>query len=154
MKYVSLTLGVLSLSIAFAAATPKKNDAVPLYAATNFFNTNNQVILPPDLAFGFEHEFYDDLLILSWNIQSGYFLYRNKVSVFCDDNEIELNLPTGKPWNDEVFGQVSILLKKIKVRAEITGKGSDCSVSYQGCSLSGYCYPPQKLTLRSNNIKE
>ena len=26
MKYVSLTLGVLSLSIAFAAATPKKND--------------------------------------------------------------------------------------------------------------------------------
>ena len=154
MKYVSLTLGVLSLSIAFAAATPKKNDAVPPYAAINFFNTNDQVILPPDLAFGFEHEFYDDLLILSWNIQSGYFLYRNKVSVFCGDDEIELNLPTGKPWNDEAFGQVSILLENIKVRAEITGKGSDCSVSYQGCSLSGYCYPPQKLTLRSNNIKE
>ena len=154
MKYVSLTLGVLSLSIAFAAATPKKNDAAQLYATTNFFNTNDQGILPPDLAFGFEHEFYDDLLILSWNIQSGYFLYRNKVSTFCGDNEIELNLPTGKPWNDEVFGQVSILLEKIKVRAEITGKGSDCSVSYQGCSLSGYCYPPQTLTLRSNNIKE
>ena len=154
MKYVSSTLGVLSLSIAFAAATPKKNDAVPLNVATNFFNTNDQVVLPPDLAFGFEHEFYDDLLILSWNIQSGYFLYRNKVSVFCGDNEIRLNLPTGTPWNDEVFGQVSILLEKIKVRAEITGKGSDCSVSYQGCSLSGYCYPPQKLTLRSNNIKE
>ena len=154
MKYVSLTLGVLSLSTAFAAATPKKNDAVPLNVATNFFNTNDQVVLPPDLAFGFEHEFHDDLLILSWNIQSGYFLYRNKVSVFCGDNEIELNLPTGKPWNDEVFGQVSILLENIKVRAEITGKGSDCSVSYQGCSLSGYCYPPQKLTLRSNNIKE
>ena len=154
MKYVSLTLGVLSFSIAFAAAIPKKNDAVPLNVATNFFNTNDQVVLPPDLAFGFEHEFYDDLLILSWNIQSGYFLYRNKVSVFCGDNEIELNLPTGKPWNDEVFGQVSILLEKIKVRAEITGKGFDCSVSYQGCSLSGYCYPPQKLTLRSNNINE
>ena len=154
MKYVSLTLGVLYLSIAFAAATPKKNDAVPRNVATNFFNTNDQVVLPPDLAFGFEHEFYDDLLILSWNIQSGYFLYRNKVSVFCGDNEIELNLPTGKPWNDEVFGQVSILLEKIKVRAEITGKGSDCSVSYQGCSLSGYCYPPQKLTLRSNKINE
>ena len=154
MKYVSLTLGVLSLSIAFAAATPKKSDAVPLNVATNFFNKNDQVILPPDLAFGFEHEFYDDLLILSWNIQSGYFLYRNKVSVFCGDNEIELNLPTGKPWNDEVFGQVSILLEKIKVRAEITGKGSDCSVSYQGCSLSGYCYSPQKLALRLNNIKE
>ena len=154
MKYVSLTLGVLSLSIAFAAATPKKNDPVPLNVATNFFNTNDQVILPPDLAFGFEHEFYDDLLLLSWNIQSGYFLYRNKVSVYCGDNEIELNLPTGKPWNDEVFGQVSILLEKIKVRAEITGKGSDCSVSYQGCSLSGYCYSPQKLALRLNNIKE
>ena len=154
MKYVSLTLGVLSLSIAFATAASKKNDSNQLHVATNFFNTSDQVILPPDLAFGFEHEFNDDLLILSWNIQSGYFLYRNKVSVFCGDNEIELNLPTGKPWNDEAFGQVSILLEKIKVRAEITKKGSDCNVSYQGCSLSGYCYPPQKLTLRSNNIKE
>ena len=154
MKYVSLTLGVLSFSIALAAAIPKENDAVPLNVATDFFNPNDQVILPPDLAFGFEHEFYDDLLILSWNIQSGYFLYRNKVSLSCGDNKIGLNLPTGTPWNDEVFGQVSILLEKIKVRAEITGKGSDCSVSYQGCSLSGYCYPPQKLILRSNNIKE
>ena len=146
-------LGVLSLSIVFASAA-QKNDPVSPNVATNFFITNDQVILPPDLAFGFEHEFYDDLLILSWNIQSGYFLYRNKVSVFCGNNEIELNLPAGKPWKDEVFGQVSILLKKIEVEAEITGKGSDCSVSYQGCSLSGYCYPPQKLTLRSNNIKE
>lgn len=154
MKYVSLMLGVLSLSIAFATAASKKNDSTQLHVATNFFNTSDQVILPPDLAFGFENEFYDDHLILSWNIQSGYFLYRNKVSLFCGDNEIRLNLPTGTPWNDEVFGQVSILLEKIKVRAEITGKGSDCSVSYQGCSLSGYCYPPQKLTLRSNNIKE
>ena len=128
MKYVSLMLGVLSLSIAFATAASKKNDSTQLHVATNFFNTSDQVILPPDLAFGFENEFYDDHLILSWNIQSGYFLYRNKVSLFCGDNEIRLNLPTGTPWNDEVFGQVSILLEKIKVRAEITGKGSDCSV--------------------------
>ena len=129
-------------------------NSLPPMAAINFFNTNDQVILPPDLAFGFEHEFYNDLLILSWNIQAGYFLYRNKVSVFCDDDEIELNLPAGKPWKDEVFGQVSILLEEIKVRAEITGKGSYCSVSYQGCSLSGYCYPPQHMTLRSMKIKE
>ena len=154
MKYVSLVLGILCLSIAFVMAASKKNDPVPLHAAINFFNTNDQVILPPDLAFGFEHEFYNDLLILSWNIQAGYFLYRNKLSVFCDDDEIELNLPAGKPWKDEVFGQVSILQEEIKVRAEIAGKGSDCSVSYQGCSLSGYCYPPQQMTLRSMKIKE
>ncbi len=154
MKYVSLMLGVLSLSIAFATAASKKNDSTQLHVATNFFKTSDQVILPPDLAFGFENEFYDDHLILSWNIQSGYFLYRNKVSLFCGDTEIGLNLPAGTPWNDEVFGQVSILLEKIKVWAEITEKGTDCRVSYQGCSLSGYCYPPQKLILRSNNIKE
>ena len=154
MKYVSLVLGMLSLLITFVMAASTKNDPVPLPAATNFFNTNDQVILPPDLAFGFEHEFYNDLLILSWNIQAGYFLYRNKLLVFCDDDEIELNLPAGKPWKDEVFGQVSILQEEIKVRAEIAGKGSDCSVSYQGCSLSGYCYPPQQMTLRSMKIKK
>ena len=104
MKYVSIMLGVLSLSIAFATAASKK--MVDSTTRSNFFNTSDQVILPPDLAFGFENEFYDDHLILSWNIQSGYFFYRNKVSLFCGDNEIGLNLPTGTPWNDEVFGRV------------------------------------------------
>ena len=113
MKYVSLVLGLLSLLISFAMPASRTYEPVPLRAATNFFNANDQVILPPDLAFGFEHEFNDDLLILSWNIQSGYFLYRNKVSLFCGDNEIRLNLPIGTPWNDEVFGQVSILQRLI-----------------------------------------
>ena len=142
MKYVSLMLGVLSLSIAFAAAA-SKNDSVPLHVATNFFNTNDQVILPPDLAFLALNMSFDDLFNIVLEYSVWLLPLPNKVSVFCGDNEIGLNLPAGKPWNDEVFGQVSILLEKIKVRAEITGKGSDCSVSYQGCSLSGYCYPPQ-----------
>ena len=147
MKYVSLMLGLLSVSICLATVAPKRNDLAPQYEPTNFFNTNDQVVLPPDLAFGFEHQFYEELLILSWNIQPGYFLYRNKVSVFCSNNEMELTLPAGTPWQDEVFGKVSILQGEIEVRADITMKRSDCSVSYQGCSSSCYCYPPQKLTL-------
>ena len=113
----------------------------------NFLNNSAQVVLPPDLAFGFDREFYEEFLVLSWNIQPGYFLYRNKVAVVCGDNEVNLNLPIGKPWQDEVFGEVSILEGEIEARVNTIRKRSDCRISYQGCSSAGYCYPPVTLPL-------
>ena len=146
MKYFSLVLGILFVTMAFAKVVPKKELRV-LPESTNFFNKNTKVILPPDLAFGFDHKFYEEFLLLSWNIQPGYFLYRNKVAVLCGDNEINLNLPIGKPWQDEVFGEVSILEGEIEARVDTTRKRSDCRISYQGCSSAGYCYPPVRLPL-------
>ena len=67
MKYVSLVLGILFVTMAFATVVPKKELRV-LSESKTFFNNNAQVILPPDLAFGFEHEFYEEFLVLSWNI--------------------------------------------------------------------------------------
>ena len=147
MKYVSLVLGILFVTMAFASGVPKKKEMRVLSESKTFFNNNAQVILPPDLAFGFDHEFYEEFLVLSWNIQSGYFLYRNKVAVLCGDNEINLNLPIGKPWQDEVFGEVSILEGEIEARVDTIRKRSDCRISYQGCSSAGYCYPPVRLSL-------
>ncbi len=147
MKYVSSMLGLFFVSIVFATVVPQKKDKELLPELTILFNNDDQVVLPPDLAFGFEHEFYAELLLLSWNIQPGYFIYRNKVAVLCDQNEVKLNLPIGKPWQDEVFGDVSILEGEIEVQIDATRERSDCSISYQGCSLMGYCYPPQKMAL-------
>ena len=147
MKYVSLVLGILFVTMAFATVVPKKKELRDLSESTTFFNKNAEVILPPDLAFGFNHEFYEEFLLLSWNIQPGYFLYRNKVAVLCGDNGVNLNLPIGKPWQDEVFGKVSILEGEIEARVNTIRKRSDCRVSYQGCSSAGYCYPPVKVPL-------
>ncbi|MFL2504404.1 MAG: protein-disulfide reductase DsbD domain-containing protein [Candidatus Azotimanducaceae bacterium] len=147
MKYVSLVLGILFVTMAFATDVSKKKEVRVLSESKTFFNNNAQVILPPDLAFGFDHEFFEEFLVLSWNIQPGYFLYRNKVAVLCGDNEINLNLPIGKPWQDEVFGEVSILEGEIEARVDTIRKRSDCRISYQGCSSAGYCYPPVRLPL-------
>ena len=147
MKYVSLVLGILFVTMAPATGAPKKKELRVLSESKTFFNNNAQVILPPDLAFGFVHEFYEEFLVLSWNIQPGYFLYRNKVVVLCGDNEINLKLPIGKPWQDEVFGEVSILEGEIEARVDTIRKRSDCRISYQGCSSEGYCYPPVRLPL-------
>jgi len=147
MKYVSLVLGILFVTMAFATVVTKKKELRDLSESTTFFNKNAEVILPPDLAFGFNHEFYEEFLLLSWNIQPGYFLYRNKVAVLCGDNGVNLNLPIGKPWQDEVFGKVSILEGEIEARVDTIRKRSDCRVSYQGCSSAGYCYPPVKVPL-------
>lgn len=147
MKYVSLVLGILFVTMAFAAGAPKKKELEVSSESTTFLNNSAQVVLPPDLAFGFDREFYEEFLVLSWNIQPGYFLYRNKVAVLCGDNEVNLNLPIGKPWQDEVFGEVSILEGEIEARVDTIRKRSDCRISYQGCSSAGYCYPPVTLPL-------
>ena len=147
MKYVSLVLGILFVTMAFATDVSKKKEVRVLSVSKTFFNNNAQVILPSALAFGFDHEFFEEFLVLSWNIQPGYFLYRNKVAVLCGDNEINLNLPIGKPWQDEVFGEVSILEGEIEARVDTIRKRSDCRISYQGCSSAGYCYPPVRLPL-------
>jgi len=147
MKYVSLVLGILFVTMAFATDVSKKKEVRVLSESKTFFNNNAQVILPPDLAFGFDHDFDEEFLVLSWNIQPGYFLYRNKVAVVCGDNEVNLNLPIGKPWQDEVFGEVSILEGEIEARVDTIRKRSDCRISYQGCSSAGYCYPPVTLPL-------
>ncbi|MDW3096083.1 MAG: protein-disulfide reductase DsbD [Gammaproteobacteria bacterium] len=89
---------------------------------------------------------------LFWNIAEGYYLYRKRISVSSDDAKLaigELDLPTGKNYHDEFFGDVAIYENSLDVAVPISASTNSVEliVGYQGCAHAGLCYPPVKKTV-------
>ena len=88
---------------------------------------------------------------LFWNIADGYYLYRKRLSVSSDEENVvigELILPTGKTYHDEFFGDVEIYENTLNVGVPISADSNKVNivVGYQGCAHAGLCYPPVKKT--------
>lgn len=109
-------------------------------------------ILPVDQAFELQPvERTERGLKLGWIVASGYYLYRERIKVeVAEPTAIKIpvpRLPAGEKHHDEHFGDVHIY-RGGSYDAEIAGGKSlaeirKLKISYQGCSESGVCYPPQ-----------
>ena len=124
--------------------------------ADEFLSGGSSEILPVDAAFRFSFSEAEDRIDLFWQIEPGYFLYRDKFSVVINDQSQELILAEGKWYLDENFGRVQVLEEFVKI--QIPKTSGEVSVYYQGCAAIGYCYPPQielinssKMHLKSGN---
>ncbi len=89
---------------------------------------------------------------LFWNIAEGYYLYRKRISVSSDDTNLtigELDLPAGKNYHDEFFGDVAIYENSLDVSVPVSTSTNSVEiiVGYQGCAHAGLCYPPVKKTI-------
>ena len=107
--------------------------------------------LPPDQAFVLkESTAADGSLLLSWAIEPGYYLYRDKMKVSAATAGLILGaviLPAGEIKQDPEFGEVAIFKHKAAISVPVTARppGSDLvevEVRYQGCAEDGICYPP------------
>jgi thioredoxin:protein disulfide reductase len=97
-----------------------------------------------------------------FRIAEGTYLYRHKVKFDIHPPEIQLGevrLPAGRPKEDPVFGRIEIYRQSLQVPIPISRPAPEMrditlTVLYQGCSDSGFCYPPQRkkinLTLPPN----
>lgn len=109
-------------------------------------------ILPVDQAFELQPvERTAHGLKLGWIVATGYYLYRERIRVESAEPVAARipspKLPAGEKHHDEHFGDVHIY-RGGSYDAEITGGKSlaqvhKLKISYQGCSESGVCYPPQ-----------
>lgn len=113
-------------------------------------------ILDPEIAFQVNAEVHSSRqLSLSWQIEPGYYLYKNKFGATTDNPDINIsnfNLPTGKVKEDPAFGQVEVYYDQNQALASInfndkTIKEFKLNVAYQGCKEDSVCYPPIKKTL-------
>lgn len=92
-----------------------------------------------------------DRIAVSWKVAKGYYLYRHRISVKTDAGFLAqpLQLPKGKAYKDEFFGDVETYHDDVS--AILPGKAAAGSVKltvkYQGCAEAGVCYPPQTRTL-------
>ena len=95
-----------------------------------------------------------DRIEIRWKITDGYYLYRHRTGVEADAGFAAqpLQLPKGKAYRDEFFGDVETYRGELV--ATLPGRpasGTDSvslKIKYQGCADAGTCYPPQTRTLK------
>lgn len=95
-----------------------------------------------------------DRIEIRWKITDGYYLYRHRTGVEADAGFAAqpLQLPKGKAYRDEFFGDVETYRGELV--ATLPGRpasGTDSvslKIKYQGCADAGICYPPQTRTLK------
>lgn len=114
-------------------------------------------LLPVDEAFVLSADSpTPDRISLRWTIAKGYYLYRHRTSVKADPGFAAqpLQLPKGKAYKDEFFGDVETYRDSVTAILPgtlVPGKGGaqtvKLTVKYQGCADAGICYPPQTRTL-------
>ena len=114
----------------------------------------NADILPPDEAFIMDPRVERaNEITLSWIIQPGYYLYKNKFE-FSVDGPIQIGtprFPSGVLTEDEYFGEVEVYYDYVEVkipfsRASPNEVNVQLDAYYQGCKVDSICYPLINVT--------
>jgi thiol:disulfide interchange protein DsbD len=92
---------------------------------------------------------------IRWGIADGYYLYKHRTAIESDNPEVTLEplqLPAGKPYRDEFFGDVETYRKELVTTVRFSAPDGTghllLRLQYQGCADIGICYPPQNKRLR------
>ena len=143
----SLSAVVLTLLIAPAQAvsvSERLQDFVGTASSSN-------EILPPEQAFPLSALSGGTGVDLIWEIQDGYYLYRDKFTFSAIDNTASvdttaISFPQGEVKEDEAFGRVEVYFGTLTVHVPVTGNTDApvrLRVGFQGCKDKSVCYPPQ-----------
>ena len=116
---------------------------------------NNQSALRADQAFQVTAVANGpDSVRIDWRIADNCYLYRNRFKVTAAGQKLgPVALPEGKTHTDEFFGTQQIYENAVSATVPVvrTNSGGELqlalAVGYQGCSHSGFCYPPITKTL-------
>ena len=92
---------------------------------------------------------------VTWQIASGYYLYKDKISVSTNSGNIQLgmlDLPPGEMTYDEFFDESEVYHDDVFARLPLAratpeAMNLELEVNYQGCADAGLCYPPTTRTL-------
>ena len=106
-------------------------------------------LLPQEEAFRFSTTMSDRQLDVKVEIAEGYYLYRDRVGarVLAGAATLgDLQLPKGKVYSDEFFGETQIYRDSLAYSASLERPkaSGDLLMEFivQGCADAGVCYPP------------
>ena len=113
-------------------------------------------LLPVDSAYPVSIEAITaNSLRIRWGISDGYYLYKHRTGIESSSPSVQLDplqLPAGKPYRDEFFGDVETYRKElvttVRFKADANTSYLSLRLKYQGCADIGICYPPQNKQLR------
>ncbi len=106
--------------------------------------------LPVDTAFKFSSRVEGNHIVLVWDIEDGYYLYKERLKFEIDNTLGSLGTPvfskSGKQKDDPNFGVVNVFYNDVVIKIPVTlnnAQEAPIEVTYQGCADAGLCYPPQ-----------
>ena len=127
-----------------------------LWFAGQAFAVDSAELLPPDQAFQFTYKVKKaDRLLLSWDVASGYYLYRNKFKFVSLTPGIKVGepfFPASHTKHDATFGNVEIFRDHLEVEVLLQRQDPKLNtlfleVNFQGCAEIGVCYMPIQKTV-------
>lgn len=84
---------------------------------------------------------------LTWEIASGYYLYRHAFAAEGVDGVAGgITYPDGRQTTDEYFGEQEVYYDSVTLRVD-PGQARRLAVTWQGCAEDGLCYQPQETTV-------
>lgn len=102
-------------------------------------------VLPAEQAFALTAERAPEGLVLTWRIAPETYLYRDQIAARSDAAEaVAIATPQGEMKDDPNFGPVEIFREALRasVAAADIPSGASLTVTFQGCTEGGLCYPP------------
>ena len=110
-----------------------------------------QNVLPPEQAFPYTIEASADEIILTFEVQDGYYLYRERFGFASQTDTVGLGspvFPPGEIHEDEFFGVVETYRGQFHVSVPYQNSTAvdemEFQLTAQGCADIGLCYPPQR----------
>jgi len=125
---------------------------------SNIFSSvsSGNEVLHPDDAFKVDVIIVsNEKLLLKWQIEPGYYLYKDKFSTSANDSSVlygDYIFPLGKLKDDLAFGEVEVYYNENQVlvpfsREDNNIKELSINITYQGCKEGSICYPPIEKSL-------
>ncbi|MDP7042091.1 MAG: protein-disulfide reductase DsbD N-terminal domain-containing protein, partial [Gammaproteobacteria bacterium] len=112
--------------------------------------TAAQDVKRPEEVFRYDTRIENGAVIVAWDIEPGYYLYRDKMSFAAADGVLlgDPQFPAGEIHSDEFFGEQVIFRNRADVRIPLErissgAKMLSLDIKSQGCADFGLCYPPQ-----------
>ncbi|CAG9295050.1 protein-disulfide reductase DsbD [Celerinatantimonas diazotrophica] len=115
-------------------------------------------VLNVSQAFSLQASYAHGQLQLNWHIQPGYYLYRDRIHLISDSAALKsFYKPPGVMHHDPIFGDTRIYTSNVTLLADVElGSRPTTSIrlSFQGCSQSGFCYPPTTriIDIHANHV--
>ena len=139
-----------------AETAPAISRLLELGSGIGIGRSGEDEFLDPDVAFVLSAAAAGpDAIEARWEIEEGYYLYRDKFRFRVADATGatlgEAGFPAGEMKDDEYFGPMEVYYGSVAALVPVVraaGSGIvDVDVTYQGCADAGLCYPPITKTV-------
>lgn len=107
-------------------------------------------VIPPEKAFKFNYLINNNTLKLIWEIEPGYYMYKDSFALISDHKISPINIDKIK-WivkEDPFLGIKKVIYNKVEIEYDVESSLSrldnqkvSMNVEYQGCKENTYCYP-------------